>query len=195
MIDWSGVPDGAGREEQPDAIIVATDGVLPVRLARLPDDPSIEAGLVVLGSYLGERLVARCAVPADAATMIAERGLLREPARLALAARVAPPGLQCRLFALVTLPREEGAGEEAAEPWADSLPGASYERAIAGPGADQTGPGGQAAAILLGQIVRFARDRRHPDSLPDEAIDVLATIVEGRLVEVVDKVLDDLLEP
>ena len=31
------------------------------------------------------------------------------------------------------------------------------------------------------------------DNLPLEAIDVLSTIVQGRLVEVVDKVLDDLL--
>lgn len=49
------------------------------------------------------------------------------------------------------------------------------------------------AAVLLGQIVRFQRDRKHPDSLPLETVDVLARIVSGRVVEVVDKVLEDLL--
>ena len=49
------------------------------------------------------------------------------------------------------------------------------------------------AVIPLGQIVRFDRDRRHPDSLSLEAADVLGRIVEGKVVEVVDKVLEDLL--
>jgi hypothetical protein len=44
------------------------------------------------------------------------------------------------------------------------------------------------------QIVRFDRDRRYPQSLPDEAVDVLSAIVQGKLVEVVDKLLDDLLD-
>jgi len=44
------------------------------------------------------------------------------------------------------------------------------------------------AAVLLGQIVRFQRDRKHPDSLPLETIDVLARIVSGRVGEVGDKV-------
>ena len=36
------------------------------------------------------------------------------------------------------------------------------------------------AAILLGQIVRFQRDRKYPESLPLETVDVLAKIVSGR---------------
>ncbi|MEK6596867.1 MAG: hypothetical protein AABY91_00940, partial [Gemmatimonadota bacterium] len=49
------------------------------------------------------------------------------------------------------------------------------------------------AAVLLGHVVRFTRDRRHPASLPLEAADVLSTIVQGRVAEVVDKLLEDLL--
>ncbi len=59
---------------------------------------------------------------------------------------------------------------------------------------DETDDEGQPmAAVLLGQIVRFQRDRKHPDSLPLETVDILARIVSGRVVEVVDKVLEDLL--
>jgi hypothetical protein len=49
------------------------------------------------------------------------------------------------------------------------------------------------AAVLLGQIVRFQKDRKHPDNLALETVDVLARIVSGRVVEAVDKVLEDLL--
>ena len=49
--------------------------------------------------------------------------------------------------------------------------------------------------LLLGHIVRFQRDRKHPDDLAMEAGDVLQTIVakESATTEVVDKLLEDLL--
>jgi hypothetical protein len=183
--------DGSGP---PDGVIVATEEALPLRLERLEPDPTVGAGLVILGSYLGERLVARCAVPPAAAAMIEDRGLLRDPVRIALAAREASPGLQCQLFALVAMPRDLGEEETPEEPWAASVPGAGYDRAVGGHDREDEPEAAPQAAVLLGQIVRFARDRRHPSSLPDEAIDVLFTIVQGQLVEVVDKLLDDLLE-
>lgn len=176
--------------DEPAAVVVATEQPLPLRVERISDDRAPD-GMVVLGSFLGDRLVARCAVAEDAAEMLDARGFFRDPARLVLAAREAPPGLQCQLFALVELPPD--GDEPANEPWADSLPGASYDRATGFAPPEESGaPEGQ-AAVLLGQIVRFDRDRKHPGNLPLEAIDVLSTIVQGRLVEVVDKVLDDLL--
>jgi hypothetical protein len=42
-------------------------------------------------------------------------------------------------------------------------------------------------------VVRFAKDRVHPNSLPLEAADVLRKIIEGRTAEVIDKALEDLL--
>lgn len=187
-----------GGAEPPDGVIVATEQPLPLAVERVEDDRAPE-GMVVLGSFLGGRLVARCAVPEEAAALLEERDFFRDPARLVLAAREAPPGLQCQLFALVELPPGEltdarDDDETAAdEPWAASLPGARYDRAtgFTPPGADEAEAG--QAAVLLGQIVRFDRDRKHRDSLSLEAVDVLSTIVQGRLVEVVDKVLDDLL--
>lgn len=183
-------PDSPVPVEGPSAVVVATEQPLPLRVEPISDDRAPE-GMVVLGSFLGDRLVARCAVPEDAAAMLDERGFFRDPARLVLAAREAPPGLQCQLFALVDLPPEGDEPEE--DPWAASLPGAGYDRAVGFTPPGESPDGDGQAAVLLGQIVRFDRDRKHPGNLSLEAIDVLSTIVQGRLVEVVDKVLDDLL--
>jgi hypothetical protein len=112
---------------------------------------------------------------------------------------------------------EDEEPEDGREPWAASVPSSSYEQAVAeaayedeldeedledeiadalqaaaDANADDE-PGPPMAAVLLGQIVRFQKDRKHPDSLPLETIDILAKIVSGRVVEVVDKVLEDLL--
>ena len=128
-----------------------------------------------------------------------EVGLFDDPVRLALAAQEASPGLQCRLFALVQIPREvleEGEEEEEdPEPWAVSVPSSDYERVVQDESDDGEGSEGdtEMAAVLLGHVVRFTRDRRHPASLPLEAADVLSTIVQGRVAEVVDKLLEDLL--
>ena len=49
------------------------------------------------------------------------------------------------------------------------------------------------APIPLGNIVRYERDRVHPESLPLEAVDVLRRIIDGDTSEVVDRALADLL--
>jgi len=188
-------------EELPVAL-AATDKALPLRLAPVDDDRAPD-GLSCIGSFLGSKLVARCVVPPDAAAFLLERGLFTEPVRLALAAREEPPGLQCRLFALVEIPGDLlTAEEDEASPWASSVPGTAYDRIVSGEDADagdssEPGPEDQKderqAAVFLGQIVRFEKDRRHPGDLAQETLDVLRTIVQGEVSEVVDKVLEDLL--
>ena len=163
--------------------------------------------MACIGSFLGPKMVARCVVPPDAAAFLLERGLFAQPVRLALAAREESPGLQCQLFALVELPADffsnDGDDEEADSPWADSVPGASYDRAVhdapeepepsAGDEDEEGEEPDRQAAVFLGQIIRFDRDRKHPADLALEAMDVLRTIVQGDVSEVVDKVLEDLL--
>jgi hypothetical protein len=243
---------GPSESSDPKVALAATDRPLPLRLATI-DDERAPDGMACIGSFLGPKLVARCVVPPDAAAFLLERGLFAEPVRLALAAREEPPGLQCQLFALVDLPGDffdapegEEEEEEGAAPWADSLPGAAYDRAIQeetgappapGPeeealaGPDDEGDEGdegdeedeeelededdddalendaddaadgpeedvredRQAAVFLGQIVRFEHDRKHPGDLALETMDVLRTIVQGDVSEVVDKVLEDLL--
>jgi hypothetical protein len=193
----------ADSPERPVAL-AATDRPLPLRLESIEDERAPD-GMSCIGSFLGPKLVARCVMPPDAAAFLLERGLFSQPVRLALAAREEPPGLQCQLFALVELPADFFAGAEEGEdssPWADSVPGAAYDREISGvpaepepasePAAEES-EDEQQAAVFLGQIIRFDKDRRHPDDLALETMDVLRTIVQGDVSEVVDKVLEDLL--
>jgi hypothetical protein len=188
--------------------LAATDRPLPLRLLAITDERAPE-GTTCLGAFLGPRMIARCAVAPAAAEMLLAQNLFREPVRLALAAREGTPGLQCQLYALVDLPpgfpsvTEEEADEEEA-PWAASVPGAGYEAAVAGEDdADEDDDEEEIeepaagtvrqAAIFLGEIVRFDRDRKHSGDLALEAVDVLRTVVQGEVSEVVDKVLEDLL--
>lgn len=193
----------ADSPERPVAL-AATDRPLPLRLETIEDERAPD-GMSCIGFFLGPKLVARCVVPPDAAAFLLERGLFTQPVRLALAAREEPPGLQCQLFALVELPTDFFASAEEGEdasPWADSVPGAAYDREISGAPAEAESPRESAAgdsdeeqqaAVFLGQIIRFDKDRRHPGDLALETMDVLRTIVQGDVSEVVDKVLEDLL--
>jgi hypothetical protein len=215
-------PESSPSPEPPESpvALAATDRPLPLRLATIEDERAPD-GMACIGSFLGPKLVARCVVPPDAAAFLLERGLFAQPVRLALAAREEAPGLQCQLFALVDLPgdffdppEEE---EESASPWADSVPGTAYDRAIQegpvpagrdpqaaedeedeededGEDEEEDDPGQERqAAVFLGQIIRFDHDRKHPGDLALETMDVLRTIVQGDVSEVVDKVLEDLL--
>src|SRR5688500_12577775 len=128
-------PESPQSPEPPESpvALAATDRPLPLRLATIEDERAPD-GMACIGSFLGPKLVARCVVPPDAAAFLLERGLFTQPVRLALAAREEPPGLQCQLFALVDLPGDffESAeeDEEGAAPWADSVPGTAYDRAV-----------------------------------------------------------------
>ena len=182
----------------PGMALAGTETPIVIRVAPIQDERA-PAGTVCLGTFIDQRLVARCVVPPELHETLERHHVFGVPVRLVLSAREGPPGLQCQLFALAPLPPEavrdaEAEGEdEPDEPWADSLPGARYEAAT------RTGEGGEGrgeepiAVIPLGQIVRFAQDRLHPDSLSLEAADVLGRIVQGKVVEVVDKVLEDIL--
>lgn len=173
-----------------DLVLAATDRPLPLAVRRIDDD-RVPEGMVGLGSFLEDRLIARCAVPPEVMEFIETREVFTKPVQLVLAAKEEEPGLQCRLFAVVDVDAEaaqDGDDEGPEEPWKASVPSFELEGEEPAEG-DRPAQG----MIFLGQIVRFARDRRHPDSLPLEAADVLRRLVEGRTSEVVDRALDDLL--
>lgn len=188
---------------RPASVLAATDSPVPLRVEEISDE-RVPEGMRCLGTFLDGNLVARCAVPPGAIEYFARHGVFGEPRQLVLAAREEDPGLRCELYAIVPMPPAplDTEHEDDAEPWSSSVPSSSYERAIAEDDDDddiddalEDGEGAPMAAVLLGQIVRFQRDRKHPESLPLETVDVLAKIVSGRVVEVVDKVLEDLLGP
>jgi hypothetical protein len=163
----------------------------PVQLeVRLIQDERVPPDMVCMGTYRNERLVARSVITPEAWAQIAEHRFFDEPLQVVLVARVAPPGLQCQLFAMVPLPDEDPADSE--EPWAASVPSSSYEALVEGESDVADDP--QVAPVPLGNIVRYQRDRVHPESLPLETADVLRRIIEGEASEVVDRALADLLE-
>lgn len=203
--DDGAVPDPASPDSPSPVALAATETPVELRVALVEDDRTPE-GMVCMGTYRGDRLIARCVLPPAAWAQIEEYGLFDEPVPVVLVARESPPGLQCQLFAMVPVPEideeELDEEEEGDEPWAASVPGAGYEAAIAEDAAEEEGDDEEdedeeedagVTPLPLGNIVRFERDRVHPDSLPHEAADVLMKIIEGKTSEVVDRALADLL--
>ena len=173
---------------QPAAIAASEE---PVQLSvALIEDDRVPEGMICMGTYRGGKLVARSVVPPEAWEQIQELHIFDEPVQVVLVARAAPPGLQCQLYAMVELGQgEEEEGSE--EPWASSVPRPQFESGGGSSGASDGEPA--VAPIPLGHIVRFDRDRVHPESLPLEAADVLRKIIDGDTSEVVDRALADLL--
>jgi hypothetical protein len=173
------------------AAIAATAEPVQLEVSLIQDD-RVPADMVCMATYCNGRLVARSVMSPEAWAQIEEHGFFDDPLQVVLVARVAPPGLQCQLFAMVPLPDDmEEEGDEPEEPWSASVPGSSYEASV---GSGEEGAEDlRVAPVPLGNIVRFQRDRVHPDSLPLETADVLKRIIEGEASEVVDRALAELL--
>lgn len=186
------VPEPQESDSPTPAAIAATEHPVQITVGLIQDD-RVPAGMVCMGSYRNGRLVARSVLPPEAWGQIDEYGVFDEPVQIVLVARAAPPGLQCQLYAMVPLPDEEE--DEPEEPWSASVPGSSYESAVEDEADDAAAAGDEPAVapIPLGNIVRYERDRVHPDSLPLEAVDVLRRIIDGDTSELVDRALADLL--
>lgn len=191
--DDSPSPDDEARP----AVFVTTREPVTVNVSQLDDPRAPESS--ALAAYIDGRMVARSAMPAEAIARLVELHLFDEPVPLGLFAYEEAPGLQCRLFALV--PRSLLEAEvHNAEPWKESVP--SYEASLGADddddddddedGDDEETP---FETILLGHIVRFAKDRRHPEDLAAEAVDILQRIIHGAepLEDADKKAIDDLL--
>jgi hypothetical protein len=180
--------ESADKDAAPvPAAIAAT--AEPVQLeVGLIQDERVPPEMVCMGTYRNGRLVARSVMSPEAWEQIQAHGFFDEPLQVVLVARVAPPGLQCQLFAMVPLPEES---EEPDEPWAASVPSSSYEATVSAETEEPEDP--EVAPVPLGNIVRYQRDRVHPESLPLETADILKKIIEGEAAEVVDRALVDLL--
>ena len=183
------------------AVFVSTAIPVQVTVAPLDDERAPEGS--ALGSYIGDRLVARCAMPREAIDRLMELELFSDPVPLALLAVEEDPGLQCRLFALVPAERLTDSDDDD-EPWKASVP--SFEESLDygddeddehdGEGDDEEDEDSAVASILLGHIVRFQKDRKFADDLTAEAVDVLQKIVlgGGPLLDANAKAVDDFLD-
>ena len=202
--DAYGVTDSIGTgdvdgEEKP-AVFVTTREPIALAVSRLDDPRAPESS--ALAAYIDGRMVARSAMPPEAIERLVDLKLFEEPVALGLFAYEDAPGLQCRLFALV--PRASlGSDAHSSEPWKASVP--SYEAMrdaeddMDDDMDDDDDEDGDDESpyetILLGHIVRFAKDRKYPDNLAEEAVDILSRIIHGAepLEDADRKAIDDLL--
>ena len=190
-----------GSSEARPAVFVTTREPVNLTVSQLDDARAPESS--ALAAYIDGRLVARSAMPPEAIARLVGLHLFDEPVRLGLFAYEEGPGLQCRLFALVPRTSIE-ADAHASEPWKASVP--SYE-ALAERDDDDDDVDDEDGddddddvempfeTILLGHIVRFRKDRRHPEDLAAEAVDILQRIIHGAesLEDADRKAIDDLL--
>ena len=178
---------GEGESTPVPAAIAATEEPIQLKVSLIEDE-RVPADMVCMATYRNGRLVARSVMTPEAWAQIEEHGFFEEPLQVVLVARVAPPGLQCQLFAMVPLPEDESEESRGA------LGRQRSRRLVRGftRGWDeQDDP--QVAPVPLGNIVRYEKDRVHPESLPLETADVLKKIIDGDAAEVVDRALADLL--
>src|ERR1700682_33208 len=118
-------PDEESSAPGPAAIAATAE---PVQLkVALIEDERVPPEMVCMGTYRNGRLVARTVMGPEAWGQIQEHASFKQPLQVVLVGRLAPPGLQCQLFAMVPVPEDESDGEE---PWAASVPSSSYESSV-----------------------------------------------------------------
>ena len=191
--DDEGDDDESSDDLPASTVFVATATPLQLNVAPMPDDRAPDG--VCLASRIDGRLVARCAMPGESIERLMTLKLFEEPVMIGLLAFEAEPGIQARLVALVPSARlTEGSSEED-EPWKASVPSFEKAQRDAAEGEEGDAEGAGLAAILLGHIVRFTVDRKHPDDLAREAVDILQRVVAGApLSDAAAKAIDDLLD-
>src|SRR5690606_34074948 len=159
----------------------------------------------VLGTFIGARLIARCAMPREAIDQLMSLKLFEQPVPLALLAVEEDPGIQARLFALVPSERIIEAQEEIEsedEPWKSSVP--SFENSMDDDDDlddedddddDDEEGGARSASIHHGYIDRCRGISKTSDGLAAEAGDIPNKIgTGGKRRDVHSRPVDDLLE-
>ena len=193
--------------ERPEGVIVVSTAESEVRFA-IRDEVVVPEGMVCLGVYLGERLIAQDARPPLVAERLVEYG--GGLAKLVYATAPDGAGLTGYLYALLPaeglaellagLEDEEDDEEEA--PWTASA--RAYEAAVGdeedededsetdAEDGDEEEEGEAQVLVPLGAIKRVYRS--HPDSVEAEAADVLAHIVAGEVTTVDAQTVDQFLK-
>ena len=179
----------AGDDGTPvPAAIAATEEPVQLKVGLIEDD-RVPPEMVCMGTYRNGRLVARAVMSPEAWAQIEEHGFFDEPFRWCWSRGSPRPGSSasslrwCR-FRTTSRRTRRSPGRPACR-------ARPTRRRWTRRRKEEDDP--RVAPVPLGNIVRYDRDRVHPDSLPLETADVLKKIIEGDASEVVDRALSDLL--
>jgi hypothetical protein len=175
-----------------EQLIVVTHPT-PIDLdARPLEHEAVPDGSIGLAYFHGERLIARGIVTEEAVEAI--RSLLHEPVSLALAASEDDGGnIDARVCLVLPIDTDALRGvdgdDEPEEPWKASVPEVpSFEQTVNG---EETPP--HLALLPIGNVVRNARQRNHPDDVAGDAREMLENLLHGRARDAVAEAIDDLL--
>ncbi len=169
----------------------------PIALeARSLRHNAVPEGAVGLGYYYDGRLIARSVVAAGALETI--KSLLAVPVSVALAAREDDDGnIDGRICLVLPVEADEqDAADAESEPWRASVPPPPTEMAASEEGGSVEGDGGsdpQFALLPIGNVIRPASDRSHPDDVANDAREMLENLLTGGGRDAVRKAIDDLL--
>lgn len=208
MSDWSPESDDAfrnddganGAEESKGVARVMTLSPVALRLVPTPHPRAPEGHVVfrALGAIDGDvtdesAVLAQGSLPQPMFTAVQEAALFAHPVPLMLTAREDDGGIRAILAALVSarvLERIEREARAAEEPWLASVAGEPSSAAFSEEDEGEKG----LVPFVLGVVLRFPENRQHPDSLGDEAVDLLATILSGGAMEADRKRVENLLK-
>jgi hypothetical protein len=186
-----------------DELVVVTHPE-PVRLEARPiEHEAVPEGEVALAYYHDGRLLARGVVSPEAVKAI--DGILIDPVSVALAATEDQEGNIDARFCLVLpvdpdkWPNDDEDAPE--EPWRSSLPNApkfetgfeSRDDDVPRSADDDEEDPPRVALLPIGNVVRHARDRNHPDNIARDLREMLINLMEGKASDAVEKAIDDLL--
>lgn len=173
----------------------------PIALeARSIRHGAVPEGAVGLGYYYDDRLIARSVVASNALETI--QSLLATPVSVALAAREDEAGnIDGRICLVLPVEGETDAGPGGSseeEPWKSSVPAPppEIEEGYGAPsgGAESEDEDGPKFALLpIGNVIRPAEDRHHPDELAHDVKEMLENLLSGGGQDAVEKAIDDLL--
>lgn len=162
----------------------------PIEHEATPDD-----GLVLAYYYQGH-VIARGVVPLGAVGAI--RQLLSTPVSVALAASEDDDGnIEARVCLVLPVDtatfRRDAEEDDDREPWKASVPAPPPE--ISGePSYDPILDRPHITLLPIGNVVRPARDRNHPEDVPADVREMLENLLAGRGRDAVSKAIDDLLD-
>ncbi|MGQ0563000.1 MAG: hypothetical protein ACT443_14140 [Gemmatimonadota bacterium] len=188
-----------------DELIVVTHPE-PVLLEARPLETDAPAeGNVALAYYHDGNLLARGLVATEAVKAI--EGILSNPVSVALAATEDRSGNIDARFCLVLpvdpekFPLEDDEDGPVDEPWRSSVPAApsfssSYDEQPDDDDDEDLEDGEErprVALLPIGNVMRNAGERRHPDDIARDLREMLLNLMAGRAKDAVSKAIDDLL--